>query len=282
VAVAAPRAKSPAQTLVIGPAAGWAGLGLSELWRFRELVFFLTWRDVKIRYKQTLLGAAWALLQPFVTMVVFTFVFHRFGKIGTDVPYPLFALSGLALWFYFANAVNLTANSLVANSALITKVYFPRISIALSPVLAGLVDLALALVLVGGTMAYYQAAPGIEVLLLPLFVGLALLTALGAGLLFSALNVKYRDVRYAVPFLIQILLFASPVAYPASLVHGAYRTIYGLNPLSGVIEGFRFSLLGTGRPSASMLAVSVVSSLVLFAAGLLYFARTERGFADVI
>jgi len=282
VAVAAPAAKARLQTLIIHPPSGWSGVGLSELWRFRELVFFLTWRDVKIRYKQTLLGAAWALLQPFIMMIVFTFVFHRFGKIRTDVPYPVFSLSGLALWFYFSNAVNLTSNSLVANSALITKVYFPRIAVALSPVIAGLVDLALALLLVAGAMAYYHVAPGIELLLLPLFVVLALLTALGVGLLFSALNVRYRDVRYAVPFLIQIWLFASPVAYPASLVHGTYRALYGLNPLSGVIEGFRWSLLGTDRPSASMLAVSVASSIVLVAAGLLYFARTERGFADVI
>jgi lipopolysaccharide transport system permease protein len=271
------------ETLVIRPPGRFAGLGLKDLWRFRELVLFLTWRDVKVRYKQTLLGAAWALIQPFTTMIVFTVVFNHFGKIVVPgVPYPLFSLSGLALWFYFANAVNLTSNSLVANSALITKVYFPRLSVAISPLLAGLVDLALAMVVVASAMAYYGFVPGWEIVFLPLFVLLALVTALGVGLLLSSLNVRYRDVRYAVPFVMQIWLYASPIAYPASMVHGTYRTLYSLNPMTGVIDGFRWSLLGTGSISFGSLAASIGTALVLLVAGSIYFARTERTFADVI
>jgi lipopolysaccharide transport system permease protein len=272
------------QTLVIRPPKRWSGIGLRELWRFRELVFFLTWRDVKVRYKQTVLGASWALLQPFMTMIVFTIVFNHLGRIHSGtVPYPLFALSGLALWFYFANSINVASNSLVANSALITKVYFPRLSVAVSPLLAGLVDLLLALVLVGGTMAYYGFAPDWRVVLVPAFVALALVTALGIGLILSSLNVRYRDVRYAVPFVMQIWLYASPVAYPSSAVgQGLRRTVYGLNPMTGVIDGFRWSLLGTGRLHLGELLVSVATALVLLGVGILYFARTERTFADLV
>jgi lipopolysaccharide transport system permease protein len=271
------------QTLVITPPGRWSAVGVRDLWRFRELLYFLTWRDVKVRYKQTLLGAAWALLQPFMTMVVFTFVFNHFGKIKADVPYPLFALSGLALWFYFSNAVNLTSGSLVANSALITKVYFPRLAVAISPLFSGLVDLGLALLVVGGTMAYYGFTPPLQILLLPAFVGLALLTALGIGLFLSALNVRYRDVRYAVPFMMQIWLYLSPIAYPSSLVgHGLRRTIYNLNPMTGVVDGFRWSLLGSGRLRPGEVAVSALAALVLLAGGLVYFSRTERTFADVV
>jgi lipopolysaccharide transport system permease protein len=265
------------------PPGRWAGVGLRELWRFRELLFFLTWRDIKVRYKQTALGALWAILQPFMTMVVFTFVFNHFGKIKADVPYPLFALSGLALWFYFANAVSTTSNSLVSNAPLITKVYFPRLAIALSPVFAGLVDLCLALTVLAGTAVYYGVYPGIEIVFAPLFVLLALVTALGVGLIFSALNVKYRDVRYAVPFLLQIWMYASPVAYPSSLVgSGLRRTIYGINPMTGVVDGFRWSILGSGRLHAGELAVSVSAAVGLLVVGAFYFARTERSFADVV
>jgi lipopolysaccharide transport system permease protein len=272
------------QTLVIKPPGRWSSVGLRELWRFRELVFFLTWRDVKVRYKQTLLGAAWALLQPFMTMIVFTIVFNRFGGIhATGVPYPLFALSGLALWFYFANAISLASNSLVANSALITKVYFPRLSVAVSPLFAGLVDLVLALSLVAAMMVYYGFVPGWQIVLLPAFVLLALVTALGIGLLLSSLNVRYRDIRYAVPFVMQIWLYASPIAYPSSYVgHGLRRTIYWQNPMTGVIDGFRWALLGTGHLRVGELLLSGGSGLVLLVAGVLYFARTERTFADVV
>jgi len=281
VSSAAEQADQP--TLIIRPPTRFPGLGLRELWRFRELLFFLTWRDIKVRYKQTALGALWALIQPFMTMIVFTFVFNHFGKIKADVPYPLFALTGLALWFYFANAVNITSGSLVANAAVITKVYFPRLSVAVSPILAGLVDLALALVIIAATMAYYGVTPGWEALLAPLFVFLALATALGVGLMLAALNVKFRDVRYAVPFALQIWLYASPVAYPSSLVGGGLRrTIYGINPMTGIVDGFRWSLLGSGRLHAGELAVSVAAATVLLLVGIVTFARAERTFADVV
>jgi lipopolysaccharide transport system permease protein len=274
--------QQPQQTLVIRPPGRFGGFGLKDLWRFRELVAFMTWRDVKVRYKQTVLGALWALLQPFMTMVVFTFVFNHFGKIKADVPYPLFSLAGLALWYYFANAVNLVSQSLVANAAVITKVYLPRLTVAISPLLAGLVDFLLALVIVGGTMAYYGFAPPAQVALVPVFVLLAVLTALGIGLTLAALNVRYRDVRYAVPFVLQIWLYASPIAYPASYVHGAYRTLYSLNPMTGVVEGFRWALLGSGHFEAGSFAISVAAAAVLVLVGLVYFSRTERIFADVV
>jgi lipopolysaccharide transport system permease protein len=270
-------------TLVIRPPSAWAGLGLRDLWRYRELLFFLTWRDVKVRYKQTVLGAVWALLQPFVTMIVFTVVFNHIGRIRTGaVPYPLFALSGLALWFYFSNAVNVTSSSLVSNAALITKVYFPRLAVAISPVLAGLVDLGLALVIVGAAMAYYGFVPELQIVLLPAFVLLMLVTALGVGLFLSALNVRYRDIRYAVPFVMQIWLYVSPIAYPSDRVPERFRSLYALNPLSGVIDGFRWSLLGTGHLEPARLGVSVVVALALLVGGAAYFSRTERTFADVI
>jgi lipopolysaccharide transport system permease protein len=271
------------QTLVIRPPAGFAGLGLAELWRARELVLFLTWRDVKIRYKQTVLGAAWALLQPFLTMIVFTFVFNRFGKISTgQLPYPLFSLTTLALWYYFANSINLTSNSLVGSAALITKVYFPRLSVVISPLLGGIVDFLLALLLVGGAMSYYGFVPPLQALVAPVFVLLTMLIALGIGLVLSALNVRYRDIRYAVPFLMQIWMFASPVAYPGAVVPHAYRLLYSLNPMTGILEGYRWALLGYGHPHLGSLAISVGTALVLVVGGAVYFSRAERAFADVI
>jgi lipopolysaccharide transport system permease protein len=271
------------QTLVIRPPAGFAGLGVGDLWRARELLLFLTWRDIKIRYKQTVLGAAWALLQPFLTMIVFTFVFNRFGKISTgELPYPLFSLTTLALWYYFANSINLTSNSLVGSAALITKVYFPRLSVVISPLLGGIVDFCLALLLVGGAMAYYGFVPPLQALVAPVFVLLTMLIALGIGLVLSALNVRYRDIRYAVPFLMQIWMFASPVAYPGAVVPHAYRLLYSLNPMTGILEGYRWALLGYGHPHLSSLAISVGTALVLVVGGAVYFSRAERAFADVI
>jgi lipopolysaccharide transport system permease protein len=269
-------------TLVIRPPSGFAGLGIGDLWRFRELLLFLTWRDIKIRYKQTILGAAWALLQPFLTMVVFTIVINHIGKVHTPIPYPLFVLSTLALWYYFSNGVNLTSASLVGSAALITKVYFPRISVVLSPILAGLVDFCLAFVLVAGAMAYYGFAPPVHALLVPLFVVLAGLMALGLGLVLSALNVKYRDIRYAVPFVLQLWLWASPVAYPGSAVPAKFKLLYTLNPMTGVVEGYRWALLGTGHVRTLHLAISIGTALVLLVGGALYFSRAERAFADVI
>jgi lipopolysaccharide transport system permease protein len=270
------------QTLVIRPPSGFSSLGLRDLWRFRELLLFLTWRDIKIRYKQTLLGVSWALLQPFLTMIVFTVVINHIGKIKTPIPYPLFTLSTLALWFYFSNAVNLTSNSLVGSAPLITKVYFPRLSVVLSPILAGLVDFCLAFVLVAGAMVYYGFAPPVHALLVPVFVLLAALMALGLGMVLSALNVRYRDIRYAVPFVLQLWLWATPVAYPGSAVPERFDLLYKLNPMTGVVEGYRWALLGVGHPHFGTLAVSVGTALVLLVGGALYFSRAERAFADVI
>jgi len=270
------------QTLVIRPPSGFSGLGLADLWRFRELLLFLTWRDIKVRYKQTLLGAAWAILQPFLTMIVFTVVINKIGKVHTPIPYPLFALSTLALWYYFSNGVSLTSASLVSSASLITKVYFPRISVVLSPILAGLVDFCLAFSLVAGAMAYYGYGPPVQALLVPLFVVLTGFMALGLGLVLSALNVHYRDIRYAVPFVLQLWLFATPVAYPTGAVPAKYRLLYDVNPMSGVVDGYRWALLGTGHVRPLHLVVSIATALVLVVGGALYFARAERAFADVI
>ena len=270
------------QTLVIRPPSGFSSLGVIDLWRFRELVLFLTWRDIKIRYKQTVLGAAWALIQPFLMMIVFTLVINRIGKIKAPIPYPLFVLSTLALWTYFANAVNLTSNSLVGSAALITKVYFPRLSVVISPVLGGLVDFLLMLLLVGGAMVYYGFTPPLQALATPLFVLLAGLIALGLGLVLSALNVRYRDIRYAVPFVMTIWLWVSPVAYPGGAIPHRYHLVYTLNPMTGVIEGYRWALLGLGPVHLTSLAVSIGTAIVLVVGGAVYFSRAERAFADVI
>ena len=270
------------QTLVIRPPSGFSGLGLGDLWRFRELLLFLTWRDIKVRYKQTLLGAAWAILQPFLTMIVFTIVINHIGKVHTPIPYPLFALSTLALWYYFSNGVSLTSASLVSSAPLITKVYFPRVSVVLSPILAGLVDFCLAFCLVAGAMVYYGFGPPLQALLVPLFVVLAGFMALGLGLVLSALNVSYRDIRYAVPFGLQLWLWSTPVAYPGGAVPDRFKLLYDLNPMTGVVEGYRWALLGTGHVRALHLAISIATALVLVVGGALYFSRAERAFADVI
>jgi len=270
------------QTLVIRPPSGFSGIGLVDLWRFRELLLFLTWRDIKVRYKQTLLGAAWAILQPFLTMIIFTVVINHIGRVHTPIPYPLFALSTLALWYYFSNGVNLTSSSLVASAALITKVYFPRVSVVLSPILAGLVDFCLAFLLVAGAMVYYGFGPPLQALLVPLFVLLAGLMALGLGLVLSALNVTYRDIRYAVPFTLQLWLWATPVAYPGGAVPAKFKLLYTLNPMTGVVEDYRWALLGLGPVHLTSLAVSIGTAIVLVVGGAVYFSRAERAFADVI
>jgi lipopolysaccharide transport system permease protein len=269
-------------TIVIRPIRGWVPLQLRDLWAFRELLYFLAWRDVKVRYKQTVFGALWAVAQPFLMMIVFTLVINRIGGIEAPIPYPLFVLSTLALWTYFATAVNLTSNSLVGSAALITKVYFPRLSVVISPVLGGLFDFVLMFLLVLGAMAYYGFTPPLQALLTPVFVLLAGLIALGLGLVLSALNVRYRDIRYVVPFAITIWLWLSPVAYPSTAVPHRYHLLYTLNPMTGVIEGYRWALLGTGGVHASSLAISIGTALVLLAGGALYFSRAERAFADVI
>jgi homopolymeric O-antigen transport system permease protein len=267
---------------VIRPAPRWPRLDLGELWHYRELFGRFVWRDVKVRYKQTFIGVAWAILQPFLTMIVFTVVINHIGRVHTPIPYPLFALSTLALWYYFSNGVSLTSASLVSSAPLITKVYFPRISVVLSPILAGIVDFCLAFLLVAGAMVYYGFGPPLQALLVPLFVLLAGFMALGLGLVLSALNVSYRDIRYAVPFVLQLWLWATPVAYPAGAVPAKFKLLYDLNPMTGVVEGYRWALLGTGSVRALHLVVSIGTALVLVVGGAVYFARAERAFADVI
>jgi lipopolysaccharide transport system permease protein len=272
-----------AGVIFIRPAKGWVSLNLRDLWEYRELLYFLTWRDIKVRYKQTALGAAWAVLQPLLTMVVFTIFFGKLAKIPSDnLPYPIFAYTALLPWQLFAYALNQSGNSLVANQQLITKVYFPRLMIPLSALLAGLVDFLIAFVVLLGMMVYYGIWPTIAILTLPLFLLLALATALAAGLWLSALNVEYRDVRYTIPFLTQFWLFVTPIAYPSSLVPERWRTLYGLNPMAGVVEGFRWALLGQGGGMGGLMIVSVFAVIVLLVGGLVYFRRMEKTFADVV
>jgi len=267
----------------IVPSRGWLKLDLASLWKHRELLYFLIWREIKVRYKQTALGAAWALLQPLLTMLIFTLFFGRLAKMPSDgVPYSIFAFTGLVPWTFFANAMSLSSNSLVNSSNLITKVYFPRLSIPIASALSGLLDLVIAFSFVIVMMLYYRMSFTWKCAFIPLFVLLAAATALGVGFWLSALNVKYRDVRHTVPFLVQFWMFATPIVYPTSLLHEPWRTIYGLNPMVGVVEGFRWSLLGSSARPGPMLAVSCASALFLLVSGAYYFRRVERGFADLI
>lgn len=266
----------------IAPSHGWKVLDLREMWEYRELLYFLTWRDIRVRYKQTVLGAAWAIIQPFFTMVVFSLFFGRLAKVPSDgVPYPIFSYAALLPWNYFAYSLSQAGNSLVGSANLIRKVYFPRLVIPLASVLAGLVDFAVAFLVLLGMMVYFGVRPTAGALLLPGFLLLALVTALGVGLWLSALNVKYRDVRYVIPFLTQFWMFATPVAYPSSLLSEPWRTLYGLNPMVGVVEGFRWALLGT-QPPSTMVGVSVLVAVVLLVSGAFYFRRVEKTFADVV
>ena len=269
--------------LVVDASARSRALRLRELWEYRELVYFLVWRDVKVRYKQTALGAAWAILQPVLAMVVFSVFFGRLARIPSDgLPYPIFVYCALLPWQLFAHALAESSNSVVANERLITKVYFPRLAIPLATVIAALLDFAIAFTILLVMMVYYGVALTMAFLLFPLFVALAVLTALGAGLWLAALNVQFRDVRYTLPFLIQIWLFATPVVYPSSLVPEAWRSLYGLNPMAGVVEGFRWALLGTGALHLPMLVVSTAVAVTVLIGGLQYFRHMERTFADIV
>ncbi|HLG98171.1 MAG TPA: ABC transporter permease [Bryobacteraceae bacterium] len=272
-----------APPLRIGPDKKWASLQLRELWENRELLYFLTWRDVKVRYKQTALGAAWAILQPLLAMVIFTLFFGRLARIPSDgVPYKLFAYSGLVPWMFFASGLNQSSNSLVGSANLITKVYFPRLVIPIATVMAGLVDLGLAGIVLGVMMALDHVSLRSTILLLPLFVGLALVTSVATGLWLSALNVRYRDIRYVVPFLTQFWLFATPIAYPSSLLPMPWRALYGLNPMAGVVEGFRWALFGARVAAGPMIWVSVGAAIVALIAGAVYFRQMEKTFADIV
>jgi lipopolysaccharide transport system permease protein len=279
-----PRAETPAPPVVhIRPTPGWRIVDLRELWAYRELIYFLTWRDIKVRYKQTVIGAVWAVLQPLAMMLVFTLFFSKLAKIPSEgIPYPLFAYAGLLPWQLFSRTITDATRSLITDQRLITKVYFPRIMVPMAATLAGMVDFAIAAVLLIVLMATYGVAPGLGVLLLPLFVLLMLVTALGVGFWLSALNAEYRDVAYAMPFLNQFWLFITPVVYPSSLVPEQWRLVYALNPMAGVVEGFRWALLGTGAVSWTVLAVSTSVAVTLFVSGVAWFRRCERTFVDVI
>jgi lipopolysaccharide transport system permease protein len=276
-------ALAPVPVIVIKPSKGLVSLKLKELWDYHELLFFLTWRDIKIRYKQTALGATWAILQPFLTMVVFSIFFGRLAKVPSDgLPYPIFSFCGLLPWQLFANALTQSSNSLVGSQGLITKVYFPRLVIPIAAILPGLVDFALSFVVFLGMMAYYGIVPTWAALTLPLFLLLALATALAAGLWLSALNVQYRDVRYTITFLVQFWLFVTPIAYPSSLVPEKWRLLYGLNPMAGVVEGFRWALLGKAGGLGPMVIVSASVVCLFLIGGLVYFRHMEKTFADVV
>ncbi len=270
-------------SLRIEPDCGRTSLRLRELWEYRELLYFLTWRDIKVRYKQTALGATWAILQPLLAMVVFSLFFGRLAKVPSDgIPYSMFAYAGLVPWMFFANGLTQSSNSLVASSNLITKVYFPRLAIPIATVLAGVVDLFLSGIVLAAMMLLHSTPVTAKIFFLPLFVLLALAASLGVGLWLSALNVRYRDIRYVVPFLTQFWLFATPIAYPSSLLPQPWRSIYGLNPMAGVVEGFRWSLFGSSRSEGPLFAVSIGATVFLVVSGLIYFRRMETTFADIV
>ncbi|MDD1687201.1 ABC transporter permease [Methanoregula sp.] len=269
-------------TLVIRPPRKWVPVDLRELWAYRELITSFTLRDVKLRYKQTGLGIAWAVLQPLLTMLIFTVIFGGLAKIPSDgVPYPLFVLAALLPWMLFAEGLTRSTTSMISNANIMTKVYFPRLIMPLSSIISPLIDFAVSFLILMAMMVYYGFMPTINIVFLPVFLLLALATSLGVGLWLSALNVKYRDFQYTVPFLIQIWMFASPVVYSSSLVPESLRMVFGLNPMTGVIEGFRWALLGSGTPSA-MVLVSVGMVIVLLVTGMFYFRRMEQYYADIV
>jgi lipopolysaccharide transport system permease protein len=268
---------------VITPPSGWSALRLADLWRGRELLYFFAWRDVKVRYAQAFLGVAWALLQPLLMMAIFSLFLGRLAKVPSDgIPYPLFAMAGLLPWTFFANALGSSTNSLVSSATLVSRVYFPRLLLPLGALLSWLPDLAIASLLLIVMMLIYGIAPPATILLLPILVALALLATASVGVFLSALNVAYRDVRYAMPFVIQLWLFATPVVYPASLVPDRFRLLFGLNPMTGVVEGFRWAFLRHGSPPWGLMGVSALTSAGLLVASAYYFRRVEHRFADLI
>lgn len=270
--------------LRIQPSKGWVSLGFNDLWNYRELLYFLTWRDIKVRYKQTILGAAWAILQPFMSMVVFSLFFGGLAKIPSDgVPYPIFNFAALVPWYFFANGLMMSSNSLVGSADLIKKIYFPRLIIPIATVVAGVVDFILAFTILVLMMLIFGIVPTVNIVWLPFFLALAFITALGVGLWLSAMNVQFRDVRYTVPFLTQLWLFVSPITYPSSMIeNNLLRAIYGINPLAGVVEGFRWALLDTNSKPGPEILVSTTVAILLLVSGLFYFRRMEKTFADVV
>jgi lipopolysaccharide transport system permease protein len=268
---------------IIRPSRGWIGLDIKELWRYRELLYFLIWRDIKVRYKQSLLGAGWAILQPLLTMIIFTIFFGQWAGIPTDdVPQPIFYFAGILPWQLFQSGVSKAGTSLVASRNLITKIYFPRIAVPIAPIIAGLLDFAIAFLLLIGLMFYYGIAPTEALWTLPLFLLLTLLTATGVGIWLAGLNVTYRDIGYVIPFLLQVWFFLSPIVYSSNIVPEALQPYYGINPMAGVIQGFRWAILGSGQPASVDLIASVGVAVLLLISGVIYFKRMERTFADVV
>ena len=283
MSVDAPEKVEAVPVTLIRPVHGWSPVNLGELWEYRDLLRLLAWRDIKVRYRQTALGAAWAILQPLLTMAVFSLFFGRLAKVPSDgLPYPIFAFAALVPWGFFSTSLTQASSSLVGSANLIKKVYFPRLVVPMSCTASALVDMCVASVVLLGLMLWYRIVPTVNVIWLPAFVALALVTSLGAGLWLSALNVRYRDVRYTVPFLVQFWLFATPIAYPSSLLNEPWRTVYGLNPMVGVVEGFRWALLGTKTAPGVIVAVSALAALALLVTGAFYFRRMEATFADVV
>lgn len=267
----------------IEPTKGWVALQLKELWAYRELLYFLIWRDVKVRYKQTALGVSWAIIQPVCTMIIFSLFFGRLAKMPSDgIPYPIFSYAALVPWTFFALGLGQASNSLVGSANLIKKVYFPRLSIPIASVTSGIVDFSIAFIVLLGMMLYYGILPTLNIIWLPCMLLLTVTTSLGVSLWLSAMNVHFRDVRYVIPFLTQIWLFATPIVYPSSLLSEPWRTLYSLNPMVGVVEGFRWALLGTDTAPGPMIIVSTLAALALLVSGLYYFRRLEKTFADVV
>ena len=269
--------------LHIKPSSGWVSLKLQEVWEYRELLYFLTWRDIKVRYKQTILGGSWAIIQPFFMMVVFSLFFGKLAKMPSDgLPYPIFAFAALVPWTFFANGLTQASNSLVGSANLLKKVYFPRLVIPIASTLSGGIDFILAFTVLLGMMVFFGIFPTVNALWLPLLLLLAFFTSLGVGLWASAMNVQFRDVRHTVPFLVQIWLFATPIAYPSSLLEEPWRTLYAINPMVGVVEGFRWALLGTDTAPGAMIIVSSLIAVAILVSGAFYFRRMEKTFADVV
>jgi lipopolysaccharide transport system permease protein len=274
--------KADTMLTLIQPEKGWSALNLRDLWRYRELIYFMTWRDLKVRYKQTLLGASWAILRPFLTMIVFSIFFGNLAKVPSDgIPYPIFAYTALLPWELFASALSQASRSLVQNTNMVTKVYFPRMILPISSILAGVVDFLIAFIVLIGMMIYYKITPTVNVWTLPLFILLAMITALGVGFWLAALNVLYRDINYVTPFLTQFWMFITPIAYGSSLIPENWRFLYAINPLSGVVDGFRWALLGNQQsaPGPTLIISSLIAVVVLIS-GMFYFRRMERQFAD--
>lgn len=266
----------------IEPKEGWEFSDLVDVWRYRTLLYFFTWRNIKVRYKQTVMGASWAILQPFLTMIVFSLFFGRLAEMPSDdVPYPIFSYAALVPWTFFANSVTQSSNSVVSDANMIKKIYFPRLTMPISSVFAAVIDFLFAFSVLLAMMLYYGFLPTANVLWLPVFLLLAVLTAMGVSFWLAALNVQFRDVRYTVPFMVQAWLFATPIAYPSNLLSEPWRTVYGLNPMAGVVDGFRWALLGTATGPGPMTYLSAVAAILLFVSGMYYFQRMENTFADV-